>query len=278
MPDISVRANDGHQFTAQFFDAADAKAPLFIVCPAMGVQGRYYKGFAEALNASGYQAVTFDLRGQGTSSLRASKKVNWGYQDLVSQDWPALLRAVRAQRPEAPVYFWGHSQGGHISSLFLAANPSAASGLILIASGLVYFRGWPFPQNLKLLAQTQIIRAAAVGLGYFPGEKMGFGGLQAKNEMVDWSNNALFGSFKLLNSSVDYEAKLKQVAVPVYAFSLEGDDYAPPGAVRGLAKKMPAARYIHLTTQDLPAPCLDHMRWARTPEPVISRVLRELAL
>ncbi|MDQ8037954.1 MAG: alpha/beta fold hydrolase [Pedobacter sp.] len=277
MQEIQIRAADGHQFNLRIF-AGTAPRAVFIICPAMGVMASYYDRFAEALAQQGLAVAVTDLRGQGTSSLRASREVDWGYATMVEQDWPAMTAQVQAQWSGLPLYFLGHSQGGQLSLLFLAHQPAGVSGAVIIACGSTYFRGWPFPQSLKILAQTQFVRVPAATLGYFPGNKLGFGGRQARSEMGDWANAAVHGRYDLICAGMDYEAGLKKVLLPVGVFSLEGDDFAPAGAAAFLASKIPSARHIHLGAAELPVEARDHFRWSRQPDAVIPYLLKALDL
>lgn len=272
---IQVSTSDQHSYSACLYAQEQTSAPVVVICPAMGVYGKYYTPLAETLQAHGLQAVTFDLRGQGSSNLRASRQVNWGYAEMIEQDFPALLDKLRTERPLAPVFFWGHSQGGQLACLFMARNPESAQGAVLVACGAVYFRGWPFWQGLKILAQTQFLRTAALAAGYMPGDKLGFAAKQARDEIGDWADSALTGRYRLRNTDTDYEAALKQQRHPVWGFSLEGDDYAPPGAIRFLLDKMPAAatRLVLFGPADMPAKALDHLAWVKHSEVLVQRAL-----
>lgn len=279
MQEKTVNARDGHTFSLRLFSAAQPRA-VFVICPAMGVAAGYYDRFAEALAAQGVHAAITDLRGQGSSSLRAGNGVDWGYADMVEKDWPALVDAVRQVWPAVPLWLLGHSQGGQLSLLYLTHRPAGVAGVMTIACGSTYFRGWPFPHNLKILAQTQFVRLPAALLGYFPGNKLGFGGRQARSEMRDWANAALDGRYDLPGAAHDYEAAFAGVTQPARLFSLEGDDFAPEGAAAVLAKKLPPAlvQHRHLTAADLPAAARDHFRWSRHPEAVIPLLLQAAAL
>lgn len=273
MQELPVQAADGHRFSLRLFPVAGARA-VFILCPAMGVAASYYDKFAAALNAHGVQVAITDLRGQGSSSWRASRAQDWGYARMVEQDFPVLTQAVQAEWPGLPLYFFGHSQGGHLALLYLAHRPAGVSGLLTIACGSTYYKGWPFPQSLKILMQTQAVRLPAALLGYFPGARMGFGGLQARTEMTDWANTAVNGRYDLIDAGLDYEQALAQVGTPACMFSLRGDEFAPAGAAAFLAGKLPGARHVHL--QDLPAGAGDHFRWSRQPEAIIPHLLQAL--
>lgn len=280
MRELSVRASDGHTFSLRQHDAAGARA-IVAICPAMGVSAGYYDRFAEAMAANhGCHVAITDLRGQGSSSLRASRDVDWGYATMIERDWPALVEGLRKSWPGLPLYLLGHSQGGQLSLLYLAHQPDGVDGVLTIACGSTYFRGWPFPASLNILARTQFVRGPAAVLGYFPGNKLGFGGRQARSEMRDWANAALDGRYDLINAGIDYEAALRRINKPVRIFSLDGDDFAPRGAAAVLVEKVPAAQvqHHHLTANELPAEALDHFRWSRSPQAVVPRLLASVGL
>lgn len=275
MQEMPVTSADGHLFCVRLLTQSDRRAPLVVICPAMGVRGKFYTPLAEALHHAGLQAASFDSRGQGSSSLRASRRIDWGYDDLLTQDYPALLAAVRRELPGAPVFFWGHSQGGQLACLYLARHPDAARGIVLTASGTVYHRGWPFPQSLKILTQTQLLRSISLALGYWPGDKLGFASRQARREIGDWADCALSGHYRLQGAIQDDDAKLEKLTTPVWAFSLAGDDFAPFGCTTHLLEKMPGAKRLHrhLDGNSLPSDCLHHFNWAKNPQALVELAL-----
>ena len=144
--EIDVVAQDGVASRITVFTGAHApSAPVLICMPAMGVAAKYYEPLAGTILQEGWRFVTADLRGNGLSTLRVRRGISFGYHEMVSFDWPAVVGKVKDLFPGAPVYLLGHSLGGQLSALYLAANPGAASGLILVAAPSVHFRGWDFP-------------------------------------------------------------------------------------------------------------------------------------
>lgn len=282
---LPVTTADGHRTEARLFEAPRevAARARFVVFPAMGVRARYYDLLGGALAAAGCPALVAELRGQGSSSLRASRRTDWGYETAVAQDWPAVLAAFEARTggPDAPpLYLLGHSLGGQVSSLYLAAHPQAAAGLVLVASGTNWHRNWGTRRGLVLLSQIQLGGFIARGLGFFPGRRLGFGDLQARQEIVDWAATARHGRFVPHGARLDYEAAMATVRTRVFCYSLEGDALAPRAATDHLSGKFRAAevRRRHLTPADVPAACLHHFAWARHPEPVLAHILRDLGL
>jgi predicted alpha/beta hydrolase len=273
--EIDVMSQDGVASKITVFAGAHAPlAPVLICMPALGVSAKFYEPLAEPILQEGWRFVTADLRGNGLSALRVRKGVDFGYHEMVTFDWPAVVDRVKELFPGAPVYLVGHSLGGQLSALYLAANPGAASGLILVAAPSVHWRAWDFPLNVCVLAGTQAACSLARALGYFPGRKIGFGGTEAKGVICDWARQARTGRYEPAGSDPGYERLLREMEVPVLAFSFEGDFLSPEKAVGILLAKMTRActTHVNLSGEDL-----DHFRWVKRPAPVIEKIREWLA-
>jgi predicted alpha/beta hydrolase len=284
MPDAALEERpiataDRHASRITVFRAAAGKSPVVIVMPAMGVPARFYEPFARALAASGIHTVTADLRGIGHSSLRASRRINFGYHEMLEHDWPAVVDEVRAAFPEGAVYLLGHSLGGQISACWVAANPGKVEGLILVGCCSVFYKGWDFPTSLSLLALTQLTRVVTRVVGYFPGKSVGFGGTEARRVMRDWAHTARTGRYDVAKSPLDYESLLPQAQLPVLALSLEGDHYAPRRAVDNLCHKLSGCTvtHLHLSTQETGLTGMKHFTWAKAPDAVVRHIQDWLA-
>lgn len=244
-------------------------SPVLICMPAMGVPARFYEPLALPVLREGWSLVTADLRGNGWSSVRVARGVSFGFHEMVAFDWPAVVEKVKALFPAAPLYLLGHSLGGQLSALYLAANPGACSGLILVAAPSVHYRGWDFPLNLGVLAGTQLACLIARLLGYFPGRKIGFGGTESRELICDWAHTGRTGRYEPAGSAVEYERLLGEMEFPVLSISFEVDLLAPERAVANLCAKMKRCRITrhHLQDQDL-----GHLKWVANPEPVIEKI------
>jgi predicted alpha/beta hydrolase len=273
--EIDVMSQDGVASKITVF-AGDHPpyAPVLVCMPALGVAARFYEPLAEPILQEGWRFVTADLRGNGLSALRVRKGVDFGYHEMVTFDWPAVVDRVKELFPGAPVYLVGHSLGGQLSARYLAANPGAVSGLILVATPSVHWRAWDFPLNMGVLAGTQTACALAKALGYFPGRKFGFGGMEAKGVICDWARQARTGRYEPAGSERGYERLLREMEIPVLAFSFEDDFLSPEKAVGSLLAKMTRARTTHF---NLAGDDLDHFRWVKSPAPVIEKIREWLA-
>lgn len=272
---IPVIAADGVKSAVTVFPGGpDNPGAVVLFMPAMGVSADYYEPLSAEFARIGVALVSADLRGVGRSSLRASRRVQFGYYDMVRYDWPVYVAAVKERFPEIPFLLGGHSLGGQLSALFVSANPGAVNGLLLIAAGSVYFKGWNFPHDWGVLASTGLIRGIAEILGYFPGKKIGFGGTESLKVVRDWSRQARTGRYQLDGSSHDFEALLKQVELPVLAISFADDYFAPKKAVKNLCDKMYSARlsHWHIQPRDLGLDELGHFKWVRSASPLVERI------
>ena len=267
---IDITALDGAASKITVFTADHApEAPVLICMPAMGTAARFYEPLALPILREGWRFVTADLRGVGLSAVRVKRGVVFGYREMVESDWPAVVRKTREMFPGAPVYLLGHSLGGQLSALYLAENPGAVAGLILVAAPSVHWRGWDAPLSAGVLAGTQAARAVAAVLGYFPGRKLGFGGTEARGVIRDWARQARTGRYEPRGTSIGYERLLAGLEAPVLAFSFEDDFLSPPRAVGNLLDKMRRARVTHVT---LAGDGLDHFRWVRNPDALVGKI------
>lgn len=272
----TVRTEDGYESQMSLFrQSEETRKPVLVCMPAMGVTASHYEILAQAIAQKGLNVVITELRGIGTSSYRASRQNNFGYHEMITYDWPAIVEAVKTRFPQSQIYFLGHSLGGQISALYQSVNPDAdIKGLVTVACCSVYFQGWKFPQNMVILFLTQLARWLSFAWGYFPGKQIGFGGKEARGVMKDWAFQARTGKYKILGSPFDFEELLTQVQIPILAISLDRDTFAPKKAVEHLYKKMSQAEvsHIHLTKNEADEKSLNHFSWLKTPEYVVSSI------
>ncbi len=273
---LRVDAGDGTGFDLTVYppDGGEA-APVVVLGPAMGVRASYYAPLAEAFREHGTVAVTMDLRGLGTSSVRAGRACDFGYREIVELDFPAAVAALRERFPEAPLFVLGHSLGGQLACLYAAIEAHALAGIVLIASCSVHHRGWPFPKNVAVFGFQQLARLWSRLLGYFPGRLVGFGGREARRLMRDWSHQGRTGRYEPAGSGHDYEALLARLELPILSLTFTDDHYCPRRAAEGLLHKMPAGRtrFLQLSPQELGLGEIGHFAWVKQPGLVVPRIV-----
>ena len=114
---LTITSADAHRFEAKLFLSAKADSPVLIFYSAMGTPSKVYRAFAGTMADHGITVCTPDWRGIGSSSLRASRKTDFGYRQLVEKDAPVLIDALNTRFPGAKLWLGGHSLGGDRKSV-----------------------------------------------------------------------------------------------------------------------------------------------------------------
>ncbi len=261
-----VERSGGERVGIPWYAPSEPRATV-LVLPALGVPATYYGTFASALSDRGYAVGAIDHRGNGTSSVRVRRGVDFGYATLVED----ARIAIRTVTP--PVFVLGHSLGGHLAAL-AAAEGEPFAGMVLVASGTPFHERFAAREALLVRLGAVLIPALATLFGYYPGKWFGFGGAEARSVMRDWAAVARGGRFVL--DGEDRDPALASVALPLLAISLDHDWMAPRPAVDHLVEKMPRAIVERVHLAEAPRAALDHFRWARHPAPVVEVVDRWL--
>lgn len=270
---IRLQRREGTSFALQVYAAADPAAPAILIQPAMGVKAGYYAPLANALREAGYNVAVAELRGhEETGGRKPGRDYDFGYHDLLTEDWPQAVAAVKARFPGAPFYLYGHSLGGQVSSIYAAHHPDQLNGLILTAVSSVHWKLWP----LLFWPYSQAAILTAKLLGHFPGEKFKFAGREARSVIADWGRQARTGRFWFGRPErTDHDAVLATLTLPVLAISLQGDFFAPRHAMNDIVRRFPKAELTrqHLDPKAMGIDGIDHFRWVRKPQVVLPTLL-----
>jgi predicted alpha/beta hydrolase len=264
-----VQADDGHRWILQARIPATPGASLLWL-PAMGIAARHYLPFAEALAKHGVAVFVHEWRGNGASSLRASRVQDWGYRELLTLDLPASEAAMaEAVADVMPRILGGHSLGGQIAACRLALSPVSAQTLWLVATGSPYWRTFPPPIRYGLPLVYRFLPWLAQARGALPGRWVRFAGNESRGVISDWARSALSGRYAAARLDIDLEARLAEIEVPVRAALLADDWLAPESSLRFLLSKLPRSR-TQLTTLDASSlgTLADHFAWMKTPDAV----------
>ena len=261
---IDIELGDQASVKITVYSNHRSTSPIILILPAMGVKASYYEPFVQQLKEQGLMAITADLRGLGLSSIRPSSKVDFGYFEMV-KDLKVITDVIKKEFPNQKIYGLGHSLGGQIAALAQAKYPSLLDGLVLTAANSVYYKGWAGKQRYTNLFGYYVFSLMSRMLGYFPGHKVGFGGKAAKTQMIDWSHVGKKGWYQLVGDSLDYEAALNQLKIPVLAIYIEGDWMSPKAAMAHLYQKFNSAAPItnFTLTRAATGVQLNHFNWVK---------------
>lgn len=260
-------------------DKITEKTVLVVIHPALGIFGGYYAKLAENM-AYRYNWIVIvqEQRGQGTSSWRASRRENWSYWTPISYDFDLHLSIIRTSYPSNPLFILGHSVGGILWSLWMAAKvvegkeaevKKQISGFLCMASGSIHHAIHP---SSSLLAYSWFIASVVTILGWLPGEKLGFGGpAEAKGFMLDWCSNIWTGRWQPRDCPhQDITSAFKRIPVPAHFTTIDKDTFTPPICSSTFAEHLNPATtsYATIVSDSIPEyknlePDQAHIRWAR---------------
>ena len=274
---IPVTACDGARCELLATLPAGRWQQLLYWMPAMGMPARHYLPLAQALAVAGVAVVLHEWRGIGSSDRRAGRDCNWGYRQLLQDDLPAGMAAVRQRWPQARCWLGGHSLGGQLGLLYASLYPHDFVGVVLVASGAPYWRR--FRHGWLIGAAYALAPWLAALIGHLPGRRIGFGGNEARGVIADWARSGRSGRYAVAGMTEDFERLLAALQLPVLALRLQQDWLGPPASLAWLLGKLgPAARRVEtISRDDLDGTPADHFGWMKAPAPVAARIAGWLA-
>lgn len=181
-------------------------------------------GLAQAYAALGWRTIAFDFRGHGESTMPPGSP-EWGYDDLVRGDLPAVVECARARGDGKPVVVLGHSLGGHVALAAQGTGRMAADGIIGVAAN-VWLRQLETSRLrwAAKLAVKRVMRESADRLGRLPARSARIGSDDASGrflrDIVRFMDEERWCS---ADGEDDYLASLARVQVPVCAVASTGD-------------------------------------------------------
>ena len=267
---VAVEATDGHRFELIHVPAEGEHPAQGLLClPGMGLTARQYIPFAKSLAAQGISVWIHEWRGLGSSSWRAGRHCDWGYQQLIEVDLAAALAAL----PDQPLVFAGHSLGSQLAAILAGHHPERCAGLVVIAGGAPWVNAfnWRMRNILRVLFYS--MPALVAVLGHFPGKTLGFAGREARTVMTDWARTGLTGQYRVPGMATDNEQAMSQVRCPVLSVRMAEDWFVTPASLEWLTQKLgsPIHQREVLDRQALGLPesqAADHYIWMKEPAAV----------
>ncbi len=270
---IPLPGGAGYTLPVNWCPAESARGSVILMV-ALGMGARFYQPLAQALQAAGLNVALLEQRGHGDSPWRPSHHCDWGFREPLVNEIPVTLDWVKSRSSGLPVYLMGHSLGGHYSAMAAGVYGEQIDGIILAACGSSWGGGFTGTTRRKLAFLCAMIPPVSALLGYYPGDKLGFGGREARTLMQDWRALAKTNRYQANGFSDDLDCGIAQYSGPVLSLSLADDPFAPPASVDAVVDKFIAASVSNvLLDEQTLGDRADHFRWVRSPAATVELII-----
>jgi predicted alpha/beta hydrolase len=267
--ELEIRTEDGVALRAVLDDPPDGVVLRGTCVLAHAMFGRKTEfghreraGLAQTYAAAGWRTIAFDFRGHGDSALpRAARE--WGYDDLVRRDLPAVVACARDRGEGRPVVVVGHSLGGDVALAAQGTGRMAADALVVIAAS-VWLRAFE-RSKLRWAAKRALalgMQEAAERFGRLPARALRLGSDDASARFVgDLVGFMRDERWRSEDGTDDYLASLARVTVPVCAVASTGDRLAcHPASAEAFARRCGGPlRFLCVSRSEDGRPAPGHM-------------------
>jgi len=129
----TVRSRDGVALHRRIWLCKEYPRALLLIIHGYGEHGGRYDDAAGYLAGQGIACVAVDLRNHGASEGERGALRSAG---ALLKDVDAMIARLPEDLARLPRFFWGHSMGGLLLSLYFAARDFEAKGLIFTGAAL----------------------------------------------------------------------------------------------------------------------------------------------
>jgi predicted alpha/beta hydrolase len=146
------------------------------------------------------------------------------------------------------------------------------SGLIHLACGFPYAGFYPGRAGFGVRFLAHIIPILTSLFGFYPGERVGFGGREYKRLMLDWRCWALKGGYDF-PGRIGLEDAIAKYKGPYLSVAFDGDHFISELALDYSRSRLTGASHTHVClTKEEQGNHLGHFDWAKEPIGVVRLV------
>jgi predicted alpha/beta hydrolase len=262
------------------FRSSEAPKAAVIIPSAMGVAQQFYTQFAQWLAGQGYHVTTFDYRGIGLSAPPSLRGFPVNIFDW-AEDCAAVVDAVKAQLPDAPLHWIGHSLGGQL--LGLIPNRERIDRVVTVATGSGYWleNAWR-TKSIVWWLWFFVVPIALRVAGYFPGKRLRKVGNLPRGVMAQWRRWCLSREYVVGAEGEQVRKAYASVRMPMLSLSFTDDEMMSARGIRslhGLYTNAPV-EYRRISPPDVGAKRIGHFgffrpQFERTLWPLVPQWLME---
>lgn len=222
---------DGYTLSADLFIPSGTPRGIVVIAGAVGVPQRFYCRFAEHARQRGYQVMTFDYRGIARSRPKTLRGFNMDFRDWGQLDLAAVIEANadEADRLDVPLYFVGHSFGGHAYGM--TSNHARVDAVFTYGTGAGWHGWMPVSEQLRVWFMWNIVGPILTSWSkYLSWSILGMGEDLPLNVYHQWRRWCRHPHFFLDDPIIGgkMRALLARIRAPMLAASSIDDRWTPP--------------------------------------------------
>lgn len=238
--------------------------PIVLISTAMAVSSRFYAPLVDAFTERGWDATALPRRGFERGTPVASRGVDWGYDDEISDIADAVAKA-RAEDPDRAVILLGHSLGAQLGAGHqLHRDP--ADGFVCVAASVPHAKYFPHA-GIPLMTLALLIPVVTAVRGFLPSPFFGAPG--ARTMMREWA--------RIVRTGKPPFAVPHRITTPTLSVRLEDDTYAVRASndryVELFVEPSALTDWTYRTDAVPDGGTTHHIHWVCTPGPVADRVV-----
>lgn len=249
MKTIDIFTEDNYRIVGNHFKPEKTDNKIVLINCATGIKQSFYFKYANFLCSSGFDVITYDYRGIGSSKHKVLKGFKASMTDWADKDFTALSNYINEKFPTYKKILIGHSFGGN--SIGLSKNANSFDAYVTIASQHGYWKNFNLIYQPVLLWVFYIIMPILSKVfGYFPSRVKQLGEKLPKGVADDWIT--LITKKKSIIELTDKTGNYYEtITKPMLMISLNDDQMAPKKAVDNLQKiyKNASIKRVHITAQ-----------------------------
>lgn len=224
---LEIVTADGYPITLSRFNTKE-KQPLgdLIVAGATGVPQHFYYNFARYTSSRGFNTITLDYRGVGSSRPETLKGFQASFIDWAALDLAAAVDFIKKE--DKPLFMVGHSFGGHAFGLL--PNHNHIAGFYVFATGAGWHGWMPLLEGYKVRFLWNVVLPLLTSLkGYAPMSLLGIGEDLPLGVYSQWRYWCTFPHYFFDDSeSPEMAEKFAQITTPICAANALDDYWALP--------------------------------------------------
>lgn len=256
MPEsIQIPAADGYLLGGcQWRHECERTRPVVIINPATSVRCNYYSRFAEYLYRHGWDVLTYDYRGIGTSRPGSLLRFKADWIDWGQHDFEGVLRYAIRSFPDQPIDVIGHSIGGFV--IGLAGSAHRIRRIFTMGAQFAYWRDYQAEKRLGMYLKWHVLMPClALLIGHVPAKRLGWMEDTPQGVALDWARMAARFEDSVRRGvqgpggtpqAIELARNFRTINAPILALGAEDDPYGTEAAVDRLLRYYSASERSHL--------------------------------